>query len=83
MRRGWTAFDFHLGETMNFHTTTDRQRQRKEMTDDIIQQVRDAVREELADAPGSFSQKAGSVERIVLTRLSVAAKSVDGPGLIW
>jgi len=43
---------------MNFATTTDRQRQRRqEVTDDIIDRVRDAIREEFADAPDSFRRE--------------------------
>ncbi len=34
-----------------------RQIRRKEFTDDIIEQVREAVREELADAPESFRRE--------------------------
>lgn len=63
---------------MNFNTTTDRQRLRKEMTDDITQQVRDAVLEELADAPESLRrEELENIEETVLahTRLVVDALS--------
>ena len=39
---------------MNFKTTIERQCLRQELTDDIIEQVREAVREELADAPATL-----------------------------
>ena len=42
---------------MRFHTSPDRQRRRQEMTDDIVQRVREAVREELTDATAGFSRK--------------------------
>jgi hypothetical protein len=61
---------------MSFTTTTDRQRRRKEMTDDIIQQVRDAVREELADAAVAFRrEELDNIEESLLahTRLVVDA----------
>src|SRR5580704_13287691 len=80
MRRGWTALDGTFGETMNFNTTTDRQHRRKEMTDDIIQQVRDAVREELADAAVAFRrEELDDIEESLLahTRLVMDALSSD------
>ena len=40
---------------MTQSTHADRQRRRKEMTDDIIQRVRDAVQEELAGAPQAIN----------------------------
>ena len=42
---------------MKFHAPPDRQHRRQEMTDDIIQQVREAVRDELADAPECFRRE--------------------------
>jgi hypothetical protein len=61
---------------MNFNSPTDRQRLRKEMTDDITQQVRDAVLEELADTPESLRrEELENIEDTVLahTRLVVDA----------
>jgi hypothetical protein len=40
---------------MKFHAPPDHQRRRQEMTDDIIERVREAVREELTDAAAGFS----------------------------
>jgi hypothetical protein len=63
--------------------TTDksnRQRRRKEMTDDIIERVREAVREELADAPEAFRrEELESIEENVLahTHLVMDALSFD------
>lgn len=63
--------------------TTDnnnRQSRRKEITDDIIEQVRDAVREELADAPASFTrEQLEEIEESVLahSRLIMDALSFD------
>ncbi len=42
---------------MNFIPPADRQRLRKELTEEIIEQVRAAIWKELADAPGSFSRE--------------------------
>jgi hypothetical protein len=50
------------------NTTTDRQRQRAKLTADILQQVRNAVQDELADAPESFGfEELESIEEIVLS----------------
>ena len=64
---------------MNFTTPTDRQR-RQGVTDDIIQQVRDAVREELAGTGESFTVKVHEeIEEIVMshTQQVVDALSYD------
>lgn len=37
------------------NTTTNRQQRREQMTEDIVQQVRHAVQEELTGAPSSFT----------------------------
>ena len=60
---------------MNFNTTTDRQRRRKEMTDDITQRVRDAVREECAGAPQTFI--VGELEETQRTILDHTRRLVD------
>ena len=53
---------------MSFNTPPDRQRRRKETADDIIQQVREAIQEELADAPESFGpEDLESIEETILT----------------
>jgi hypothetical protein len=62
---------------------SDRQRRRKEMTDDIIQRVRDAVQEKLADAPDPFrSDDLDAIEDTVLahTRQVVDALSIEEMG---
>ena len=54
--------------TMSFNIPPDRQRRRKEMTDGIIQQVREAIQEELADAPESFGpEELKSIEETIWT----------------
>jgi hypothetical protein len=61
---------------MTFTLPSDRQRRRKELTEDIIEQVRAAVWEELAEAPDSFSREAlDGIEETVMahTRLVVDA----------
>jgi hypothetical protein len=60
---------------MNFTPPTDRQRRRKEMTEDIIEQVRVAVGEELSDASGFSREALEGIEETVLahTRLVVDA----------
>jgi S-adenosylmethionine:diacylglycerol 3-amino-3-carboxypropyl transferase len=65
---------------MNFKTTIERQCLRQELTDDIIEQVREAVREEMADAPESFSPETlEGIEDSVLaqTQLVVDALSFE------
>lgn len=77
MRQPGAAAKRQPGErTMNLNAITDGQRRRNETTDDIIQQVRDAVRDELADAPESFRREGlEAIEETVLahTHLVVAA----------
>jgi hypothetical protein len=61
----------------------DRQRRRKEMSDDIIERVRNAVHEELDDAPESLrSEELENIEGSVLghTRLVVDALSIEEMG---
>jgi hypothetical protein len=61
----------------------DRQQHRKEMIDDIIQRVREAIQEELAFAPKPFRrEELESIEESVLghTRLVVDALSIDEMG---
>jgi hypothetical protein len=65
------------------NATTDRQQRREQMTTDIIQQVRNAVQEELAGAPESFSfDELEQIEQMVLshTQQVVDALSVDEMG---
>jgi len=57
-----------------------RQRQREQLTEEILQQVQDAIREELDDAPESVSrQDREAIEETVLahTRHIVEALSFD------
>jgi hypothetical protein len=54
---------------------SDRQRRRKEMTDDIIQRVRDAIHEELAGAPQNFN--VSELEEIDRTILGHTQQVVD------
>ncbi len=62
------------------NTTTDRQHQREQLTADILQQVRSAIQDELADAPESFSfEESEVVEQTVMshTQLVVAALGIS------
>jgi hypothetical protein len=63
---------------MKFHTSPDRQRLRQEMTDDIIQRVLEAVREELTDATAGFSRE--QLEEIEEDIMSHTQQVVDALG---
>jgi hypothetical protein len=63
---------------MKFHTPPDRQRRRQEVTNDIIERVREAVQEELAEAPGSFSRE--QLEAIENEIMSHTQQVVDALG---
>jgi hypothetical protein len=68
---------------MNINNPVEHQRRRKEITDDIVQRVREAVREELADAPESFRrEELENIEENVLahTQQVVDALSIEEMG---
>lgn len=64
--------------TMKFHAPPDRQRRRQEMTDDIIERVREAVQEELTDATAGFSRE--QLEEIEKEIMSHTQQVVDALG---
>jgi len=68
---------------MKFHAPPDRQLRRQEMTEDIIQRVREAVGEELADATAGFSrEQLEEIEKEIMshTKLVVDALGFDEMG---
>jgi hypothetical protein len=67
-------------EGKNMINIAERQRRRQEVTDDIVERVRNAVQEELANAPKSLEREdLESIEEHVLdhTRLVVDALSFE------
>jgi hypothetical protein len=64
---------------MSFNTTTDRQRRREQLTADILQQVRNAVQDELADAPEAIT--CDELEEIEQTVMSHTERVVDALGI--
>lgn len=65
---------------MNPNTTTDRRRQREELTAELLDRVREAVREELGDAPPE-SLKAEELEHIEQSILTDTQLIVDAASL--
>jgi hypothetical protein len=63
---------------MNFHNSPDQLRRRKDMSDEIIDQVRTAIWEELADAAAGFSRK--QLEDIETDIMAQTQRVVDALG---
>lgn len=62
---------------MNFTPPADRQRIRKELTEDIIEQVRDAIWDELADAPVCLSREdLDAIEEAVMSHTRLVVESL-------